>query len=92
MIGIEFILNQLGGEMVWQEPHDVQQGKAQSPTLAKEHAHAGVYARGHQLESSLTEKDPTVLVETTLNMSQQSALAAKANGILGCIRQNIACR
>ena len=41
-----------------------------------------------QLESSLAEKD---LVDTKLNVSQQCALAMKkANGILGCVRQNIA--
>ncbi|GAB0186673.1 laminin subunit alpha-2 [Grus japonensis] len=46
-----------------------------------------------QLESSLVEKDPGVLVDTWLNMSQQCALVAKlANDILGCIRQSIANR
>jgi len=46
-----------------------------------------------QLESRLAEKDLGVLVDTKLNMSQQWALAAKkVNGILDCIRQNVASR
>lgn len=47
-----------------------------------------------ELESSLTEKDLRVLVDTKLKMSSQhSALAAKkAEGLLGCIRQSIANR
>ncbi|KAK4816519.1 hypothetical protein QYF61_017619 [Mycteria americana] len=46
-----------------------------------------------QLESSLAEKDPGVLVDTKLPMSQRFALATKkANGILYCIRQSIASR
>ena len=46
-----------------------------------------------QLEGNLAEKALGILVDTTLNMSQQCALAAKkANGILGCIRQSIASR
>lgn len=43
-----------------------------------------------QLESSLVEKDPGVLLDTKLNMSQKCALTAKkANGVLTCIRQSI---
>jgi len=46
-----------------------------------------------QLESSLTENDLGILVDTKLNMSQPCApVAKKASGILGCIRQSIASR
>jgi len=49
--------------------------------------------RTTQLESSLTEKDLGVLVNTRLNMGQQCAIAAKkVNGILGCLRRNVASR
>ncbi|KAK4827400.1 hypothetical protein QYF61_017805 [Mycteria americana] len=44
-----------------------------------------------QLESSFAEKNLGVLGVTKLNMSQQRALAAKANGIVGCIRRSVAC-
>ena len=46
-----------------------------------------------QLESSLAEKDLGVLVDIKLAVGQQWAPAAKVvNGILGCIRQNVASR
>jgi len=45
------------------------------------------------LESSSVERDLCVLVEDTLTMSQQCAMATKkSNGILGCIRRSVASR
>ncbi|PKU42973.1 hypothetical protein llap_6734 [Limosa lapponica baueri] len=42
------------------------------------------------LESTSEEKDPRVLVDSRMTMSQQCALVAKeANGILGCIRKSV---
>lgn len=52
-----------------------------------------VHAGAEWLESSFAEEAPGVLVDTTLNLSEQRALAAeKASSVLGCIRQGTACR
>lgn len=45
------------------------------------------------LDSSSAENDMGVLVDMTLNMSQQCALATmKSNGILSCVRHSITSR
>jgi len=46
----------------------------------------------YRLGVDLLERDLGVLVDDKLTKSQQHALAAKANGILGCIKRSLASR
>jgi len=70
----------------------------QSPAPVEETPRAPVQAEGqldggHQLESSLAEKDLRILVYSKVNMIQLCVLAVKkANSILGCIKKNTTSR
>jgi len=63
------------------------------PAPGEEQPHAPVQAQADLLESTSVERDLDVLVGDKLTMSQQCALVAKkANGILRCIKKNVASR
>lgn len=58
---------------------------------AYRHAYAPIFAGRHPTGKQLGRKGPGALVDTKLDMSQQSALAEKeVNGIFCCIRKSIA--
>jgi len=48
-------------------PHEVQQREVQSPAPGEEQLQTSIYAGATQLESSLSEKDMRVLVDTKSN-------------------------
>ncbi|KAK4806877.1 hypothetical protein QYF61_012598 [Mycteria americana] len=68
-------------------------GKCQVLHLGRNNPRHQYMLGATQLESSLSEKDLGVLMDTRLNMSQQCARTAKAaNSILGCIRKSVTSR
>lgn len=65
-------------------------GKCQVLPLGKNNPRHQYTLGVNWLESSSVEKDPEVLVDNKLTMSQQCALAGKVvNGILSCIRNSV---
>ena len=75
------------------ESNEVQHSEVKGFALGPEEPQHLYILEGAVLESSSAEKDPGVLMDDKLNISQQCALAAqKANGILGSIRRGVASR
>ncbi|KAK4824956.1 hypothetical protein QYF61_021644 [Mycteria americana] len=75
--------------MNWQGSCEVQQLEIRSPAHGWEQPQAPGQAGCTQLDRSFAEKDLKVLVDISLNMSQQCVLA---NSVLGCIRRTVTSR
>lgn len=80
------------GEMGQQEPHEVHQGKVQSPVnLERNNLRHQDMLEATQMESSSAKNEPGI--QWTPNWTWLGVLAAKkANTILGCTRRSIASR
>lgn len=76
------------GEMDQQKSHKDQQRQMPSAAPGEAQPHTPAQAGGDQLKSSIAGKDLRFLVNK-LKTSQQWALAAKTNSILGCTRKSI---
>jgi len=76
----------------WADKNSMKFNKCRGLPLGRNNPRHQDRLRATHLESSSAGTDLWLLVSTKLNMSQRCALAAKKNGILGCIRQSITSR
>lgn len=65
------------GEVHWQEPQEVLQGKLKSPAIGEERSREQRHTGGHPAKKQKGRNGMEVLVDNKLTISQQSALVAK---------------
>lgn len=65
------------GEVHWQEPQEVLQGKLQSPAIGEEGSREQRHTGGHPAKKRKGRNGMEVLVDNKLTISQQGALVAK---------------